>query len=78
MVLLVDGTYKNGIDTINFCLVLEESKVSHISHDAGEALQSHLVQVRWVQTQQRVLEQSIIWVRTNVLVNELQSRPTVF
>ena len=37
-------------------LVLEQGQVSHVSHDAGEALQSHLVNVRGLKAEKGVLE----------------------
>jgi hypothetical protein len=47
--------YQYCVDAIDFRLVLEESQVPHVAHDAGEALQCHLVQLGRIQTQKRVL-----------------------
>jgi hypothetical protein len=49
--------YQDGVDTIHFCLVLEQAKVSHVTHDACETLQSHLVQVGRFKTKQRILKE---------------------
>jgi hypothetical protein len=43
--------YQYCVNAIDFCLVLEESEVPHVAHDAGEALQCHLVQLGRIQTQ---------------------------
>ena len=49
-------TDQDCVDTVDFGLVLEESKVSHVAHDAREALKRHLVQVGRLQSQKRVLK----------------------
>ncbi len=49
--------YQDGVDTIHFCLVLEQAKVSHVTHDACKTLQSHLVQVGRLKTKQRILKE---------------------
>jgi hypothetical protein len=49
--------YQDGVDTIHFCLVLEQAKVSHVTHNASETLQSHLVQVGRFKTKQRILKE---------------------
>ncbi len=48
--------HENGVDTINFMLVFQEAKISHVPHDAGKDLQRHLVQLWRLQPQQGVLK----------------------
>ena len=50
---------EDDVDALDLVLVLEEGKVAHVAHDVRETLQRHLVDVRRLQTQQRVLQMEI-------------------
>ena len=49
------AVHQDRVDAVDLVLVLQEGQVAHVAHDAGEALQRHLVDVRGLQSEQGVL-----------------------